>query len=583
MRLASALPLLLMTLTLSDTLFTYTNAFTVTSSRSSRISTSASASVSTNTSKRTSTSLYSAAPSDVESSSEDETEDETEASTTSTSTSSPYTMIPNRPTLSARDELLRTATTLTEESPTGLFLTVPSQASDFTRAVARLEAIAPSTNDESEALSIGDWTLVATCKRGKFPGGSGSGNGKKEEKKNANEKKDIPMPTFLTNLPKPPNFSLPPKSKLAKDLQSSITVTQRIRSMTEASQSTNTIDRIDHVIAFDNQAIMSDSDSESTSTTLLPPILNPLKINQSKFILNHNAKVQSFVPFITSLNLQSIIVNVAGEEGSALKLDPAGADVLGINVPQLTEFMNGGNFETTYVDGNVRVSRGTSGLLEETRVFVKQGFDLDSILTALESESTSSSSSGEEEEEGESSGEETETTVSKSKDETQLNKIAKAVGGVVDALDKTSKDVRETIQTDLETTRQDVQKVLEEDLKSVEEAITSVKSAVIDNEDLEEAVDNVVGAVGDLSKDVREVVDGAVDDLKTKVDDDTKKIQSAVEDVKSVVEGKSKEEEQEDETKDEDEDVVAEEEEEEKEETTSTSAEKTDPEKSGDK
>lgn len=572
MKFLSALPLLL--LTWSNPHFHSgicgTNAFTVTTTTTHTRAAVPTTSVVSPRQKKL-TFLSSAAPSDVEASSEEDEQDETDDAANNT-TPQP-TMIPNRPTLSARDEMVRTALDLTDASPTGLFLTVPSQASDFIRAVARLEAVAPSTNDESEALSIGDWTLVATCKRTKFPSPQPTTRSKQDTaKEDGNGGTGGGLDDFLSSLslPKP---TLPTKSKFTKDLQKSITVTQRIRSITDASQSTNTIDRIDHVIAFDNQV--------SETSTLLPPILNPLQINQSKFTLVHKAKVQSFVPFLTSLQLQSVIVNVAGEEGNALKLDPKGADVLGINIPQLNDWMNGGQFETTYVDGNVRVSRGTSGVLEETRVFVKEGFNLDSLLVK-ESEDTLDTTETEEEEE--------ETSNSNSNEPTnQLKKVATAVGSVVDALDKTREDVRSTIQSDLEVTAQDVQKVLEEDLKTVEEAITSVKSAVIANDELEDAVDSVVGAVGDLGKDVKDVVDGAMGDLKTKVDDDTKKIQSAVEDVKSVVEGKSKEKEGEEvasmEDEDENEDEEGEEEtaeEEGEEKDNDVTAEKTKPEEKSD-
>lgn len=570
MKFLSALPLLL--LTWSNPHFHSgicgTNAFTVTTTTTHTRAAVPTTSVVSPRQKKL-TFLSSAAPSDVEASSEEDEQDETDDAANNT-TPQP-TMIPNRPTLSARDEMVRTALDLTDASPTGLFLTVPSQASDFIRAVARLEAVAPSTNDESEALSIGDWTLVATCKRTKFPSPQPTTRSKQDTaKEDGNGGTGGGLDDFLSSLslPKP---TLPTKSKFTKDLQKSITVTQRIRSITDASQSTNTIDRIDHVIAFDNQV--------SETSTLLPPILNPLQINQSKFTLVHKAKVQSFVPFLTSLQLQSVIVNVAGEEGNALKLDPKGADVLGINIPQLNDWMNGGQFETTYVDGNVRVSRGTSGVLEETRVFVKEGFNLDSLLVKESEDTLDTTETEEEEEETSNSNEPT----------NQLKKVATAVGSVVDALDKTREDVRSTIQSDLEVTAQDVQKVLEEDLKTVEEAITSVKSAVIANDELEDAVDSVVGAVGDLGKDVKDVVDGAMGDLKTKVDDDTKKIQSAVEDVKSVVEGKSKEKEGEEvasmEDEDENEDEEGEEEtaeEEGEEKDNDVTAEKTKPEEKSD-
>jgi len=465
--------------------------------------------------------LYSAAPSDVESYPSEEEEIPREEESTS------FIVVPNRATLAAREELLRATLDLTDDSPTGIFLTVPSQVQEFSKAVARLEAIGPSTNDESEAMSIGDWTLLATCKRTGLPSldtaGSSQKNVDEDDKADADDKK---KKTLFGGLPKFGTFPIPPKAEVTTKLQKSITVTQRIRSISEASQSTNTIDRIDHVISFDNE-----------QETIIPSILNPFQINKSKIALVHNAKVETFVPFITKLNLSSVILNIAGDAGSALKLDPEGADVFGLNIPQINDLMNGGSFETTYVDGDVRVSRGKTGFLEETRIFVKGGFDLDSAVASM----ATTAAVDAQEDTTTSTDDEDEDTITTTT-EKQLKKVADAFGNVVTAVEKTAEDVQSaqkdalsTIQKDIEEASKTVQEVLEEDLKDVEKAIGSVKSAVINNPEVEDAVDNVVEAVGDLGKDVREVVEGAVGDMKVKVDDDSKKIQEAVEDVRDAV------------------------------------------------
>ena len=401
------------------------------------------------------------------------------------------------PIITARNELLSLSTSLTSSSPTGLFITLPSDRKEFMKAVARLEAIAPTTSDESEPLTIGDWELVATSRKttldllNNASDSSGSGSGSSDAKKNG---KGFP--------------------KLNPKIKDSIRVTQRIRSTTSELE---IVDRIDNVITFDN-----------TSTKLLPTFLNPLSIDKSKIVLVHKAKVQTFVPFRTKLALSSVVFNLAGQSRN---LDPEGADVFGLNVPMLNEWMNAGEFDTTYVDGDVRVCRGTIGVLEETRVFVKKGFDVSTASVDADADVL------------------VEDEKPVSAQEEKRKKIATAVENVGKSVQDLSSDVQKTIEKDvnsikdeIESTVQDIQKVVEDDLKEVTKSVNQVKSAVIGDEDVEEKVDEVVKSVVDLGKDVKESVDG----LRSKVDEDVTKIQGAVKDVRGAV--LKEDEEKEDET-----------------------------------
>ena len=300
---------------------------------------------STFSARRPLSSLYSSegevepeAPSDVESD---------ESSSSSFQISDTATAGTDQMPIALRNELLTTAKSLTKESPTGIFITLPSAMEEFSNAVSRLEAITPTMTEQEKDLLVGDWVLLATSR--------------KIAKIDLSSKKN--------KLP----FNLKTPPKLSDSIRNSVTVLQRIR--TDGNADNNDIDRIDHVIEY-TPLTLSDLIPENSPLSAIRNLdLNPLEVSQSKVVLVHNAQVESVEPTLrTKLGLKSVVLNVAGKSQN---LDPSGADIFGLNVPSLGEFANGGSFDTTYVDENVRISRGSIGFLEELRVFVRDGYDID--------------------------------------------------------------------------------------------------------------------------------------------------------------------------------------------------------------
>ena len=265
--------------------------------------------------------------------------------------------------LTLRNELLQTTKTLTSESPTGIFLTTPEAVDQFTSAASRLEAITPSMTTNEKELLIGDWELLATSRS--IP--------------NVN----VNLSDIKNSLP----FNIKAPPKLNDAIRSSVTVLQRIR--TDGSgpnDDIGVINRIDHVIQY-KPLTLKDLIPESSPLSAIRNLnLNPLDVSQGKVVLIHNAEIESVQPTLrTKLGLKSLIVNVAGK---SQYLEADGADLFGLNIPSIGEFSNGGSFDSTYVDENVRVSRGTIGFVEEVRVFVRQGYTLDDAMMEEASAST---------------------------------------------------------------------------------------------------------------------------------------------------------------------------------------------------
>ena len=377
-----------------------------------------------------------------------------------------------------RNHLLYQAKTLAEESPTGIFLTTPKAMDEFTSAASKLEAITPVMSQREKELLVGDWILVATARNLKR------------------------MDTGNNSVPKVPTevkkLTLQMKTpKLNDAIRNSITVLQRIKAESPAQQedqeamlpsvAVNDINRIDHVISYTPLTLADIVPENSPLSAIRNWNVNPLDVSESKLTLVHDANVESIEPALrTKLGLKSVIVNVAGK---SQYLEANGTDVLGLNIPSLGDFVNQGSFDTTYVDENVRISRGKIGFFEELRVFVRKGFDTSDIM---ENGYEAAMAKTEEEE--------------KTEVETRLEKIGDAVANVVGAVEGLDKDVRGLVEKDLETVGKavdgvrdsitegvkDVQNVLEDDFKKVGKAVGDVRAVVIGDQSEEESDDNIV-------------------------------------------------------------------------------------------
>lgn len=392
-----------------------------------------------------------------------------------------YEVIDDSETL--RNELLYTAKSLTEESPTGIFLTTPPAMEKFTNAASALEAITPTMTERQKELLIGDWVLLATSRSLKAT--------------------NVRVPKEMKRLPF--NLKTP---KLSDPIRNSVTVLQRIRS---EGEETNEIDRIDHVIQYTPLTLMDLIPENSLLSVIRGWNVNPLEVSGSKVTLLHNAEIESVEPVLrTKLNLKSVVVNVAGK---SQYLDPSGADILGLNIPSLGEFANGAAFDSTYIDENIRISRGTIGFLEEVRVFVREGFNMEDFLEAGYESLM------------EKTEEEEMTEV-----EVRLEKIGDAVTNVVGAVQSLDKDVRDTVGKDFETVGKkvdevrgtiaegvkDVQTVVEDDLKKVGKAVNDVRAAVVG-----ETVEEVDAEETVVDVEVVETVEATTEEEETETENET--------------------------------------------------------------
>ena len=156
------------------------------------------------------------------------------------------------------------------------------------------------------------------------------------------------------------------RDSITKTANKYVKVTQNIKRPTDGSLE---IDRVDHVIEYVPPKELQDL-LDNLPDPLKAVNINPLSVSTSKLVLIHKANVESTQsPLKIGLSLKSVVLNVAG---TSTFLDPKGKDITGINIP-LGDFLNAGSFETTYMDEELRISRGQTVAGDQLRVFLRRG------------------------------------------------------------------------------------------------------------------------------------------------------------------------------------------------------------------
>jgi PAP_fibrillin len=252
----------------------------------------------------------------------------------------------------AKEDLIQVAQRL--KNVYGLFLVDSKAKQQLKSAVEALEQAAIPPSAWTDDL-WGDWELICTTAS------------------NADGVDTSRLPFFDTG----------PLKQIRDAIRNSankyLTVTQRIRgdddvdatAAVSPSSGVQSLSRIDHVLEYRPPGELRDV-LDNLPEQLTSVNINPLQVSRSKLVLAtvaEGSSVSDTEPLKIQLSLKSIVLNVAGK---STFLNPTGKDVSSLNLP-LGEFLNTGSFTTTYVDRDVRISRGPQGLAEQLRVFVRLG------------------------------------------------------------------------------------------------------------------------------------------------------------------------------------------------------------------
>ena len=254
----------------------------------------------------------------------------------STVMSAPLTDLPD---ISAsKQKLIETAEQL--KSQYGVFLVEKSAKDELQQAVSALENLSEPPSLTADFL--GEWELVCTT---------------------VTSKEGIDTSKFPAAFLEPLQQI---RDSITKTANKYVKVEQIIKRPTDGSLE---IDRVDHVIEYMPPKELQDL-LDNLPDQLKAVNINPLSVSTSKLVLIHKANIESTQnPLKIVLSLKSVVLNVAG---TSTFLDPNGKDITGINIP-LGDFLNAGSFETTYMDGELRISRGKSVAGDQLRVFLRRG------------------------------------------------------------------------------------------------------------------------------------------------------------------------------------------------------------------
>ena len=236
-------------------------------------------------------------------------------------------------------ELARTETAKKLKADYGSILLEKAAKDEFKAAVEELEnkSEPPAIEDYAD-MFIGDWTLLCTTSVNR-------------------EGVDTSFLPFLKQ---------DPLKKIRDSIREAANKYILVQQLIKSSKNDGVIDRVDNTIEYEPPEQLREL-IDNIPERLSQLNINPLHVSKSKLVLVHKATIESELPLKTKLALQSIVLNIAG---NSTYLEPNGQDIAGLNLP-LGEFIGTGTFETTYLDNDLRISRGKQGFADVLRVFVR--------------------------------------------------------------------------------------------------------------------------------------------------------------------------------------------------------------------